>query len=148
MAPFDARFESARELADCHPKLHVSDIETRIDSRYTAETIALLTGLFPATRFVWMMGADNMQQFDQWHRWDDIMRLVPVAIFDRPAYTVGGFAGRMARQFARYQISPQKLLKATTGLPAWSFIRMPRHPASATEIRRRLGHEWLQRNTA
>lgn len=150
MAPFDARYQSAQELADMHPKLAVTDIEARIGSRYTAETVDTLVGLFPRTQFLWMMGADNLAQFDQWYRWQDIMAQLPVAVFDRPAYSVSGFAGKMARRFASAQVPSHKLLSqsgARLGVktPRWSFIRMPRHPASATDIRRRLGHDWLVR---
>lgn len=144
MAPFDARLESARDLADCHPRLFVTDVEARLGSRYTAQTLDLITGSMPRTRFLWMMGADNMQQFGQWFRWRDIARKLPIAIFDRPAYSVAGFAGQFARAFARYQVKPHRLAQgAGSSVPQWSFIRMPRHPASATNIRHRLGHQGL-----
>ncbi len=155
MAPFSARLESAHELSDRHTRLITTDIEARLGSRYTAETIESLTKACPRTRFVWLMGADNMVQFPLWHRFDRIVRALPVAIFDRPRYSIGGFAGLFAERYRRFQCRPG-VLKArlnarqvgTTGIgqiktPIWAFIRQPRRPISATMIRDQLGADWL-----
>ncbi len=47
---------AARALAR-HPRLRVSDVEARLGTRYSAETIAALRARFPSLRFVWIMGA-------------------------------------------------------------------------------------------
>ena len=36
------------------------------------------------TRFVWLMGADNLAQFDQWKDWRQIMETTPIGIIARP----------------------------------------------------------------
>ena len=140
MAAFDARMEAARQIADEHPKITVSDIETRLGTRFTAETIRHLKQLMPTTKFTWIMGADSMASFHHWYRWQDIVRSVPIAVFDRPGYALSGFAGRLAHRFRKFRVSPQQL--NSTRLPAWTFVAIPRHSGSATMIRRQLGHDW------
>ena len=67
MAPFEERLQSAHLMAN-HPNIRVTDIETRLGTSYTAGSLAVLKHSFPATRFVWIMGADNLKQISRWHR--------------------------------------------------------------------------------
>ncbi len=50
------RLAAARALAR-HPRLRVSDLEARLGTRYSAETIAALRARFPSHRFVLILGA-------------------------------------------------------------------------------------------
>ena len=77
------RMAAARALVD-HPRIHVSDWETQIGTRYTAQVIAALQDTRPQTRFVWLMGADNLAQLHLWQDWQDIMERVPVGVLARP----------------------------------------------------------------
>ncbi len=83
MAPFAERLASAEAMAR-DPRIVVSDIETRLGTRYTADTLAALTGRFPEIRFVWLMGADNMLQFPKWRNWREIAETVPIAVYPVP----------------------------------------------------------------
>lgn len=135
MAPFAERVAMAKKVAR-HPRIHVSTIENRLHTRFTVDTLERLQKLAPATQFVWLMGADNLAQFPLWHRWEDIMRTVPLAIFDRDHYSLRGMAGKMAYRFrhSRMSVGAAKAI-ATEKPPAWIFITLRRHPLSATKIR-------------
>ncbi|MBB4210866.1 nicotinate-nucleotide adenylyltransferase [Rhodothalassium salexigens DSM 2132] len=143
MAPFAARFASA-EAAARHPRVLVSDLETHIATRFTADTIAELSGHFPRTRFVWLMGADNLVQFTRWQHWDRIAHTVPIAVIDRPGYSHAALTAKMARIFA-HRRCPERQWQtlATRSLPAWAFITCPRHPASATRIRETMSDQGM-----
>jgi len=135
MAPLPKRLAHARKVAD-HPKIQVSDVETRLDSRYTVDTLAKLRRRFPRHRFVWLMGADNLQQLPEWKHWEQIMQTVPVAVFDREPYSWSVLGQQAANRFRRFrwqQADGRALPDATP--PAWGFFRMKRHPMSATQIR-------------
>lgn len=137
MASLDARLESARRLAR-HPRLHVTDIEARLGTRYTADTLRALKRRFPRARFVWLMGADNLLQIPNWERWTAVFETVPVAIFARPSYSVRALAGKAAQRYRRWRVPAQR----AGGLawrtpPAWVFLHCRLHPASATKIRAR-----------
>ena len=73
---------AARELAR-HPRIDVTDLEARIGTRYTYETVAYLRQHCPGVRFVWIMGADNLRSFHRWQKWRGIATMVPIAVVDR-----------------------------------------------------------------
>jgi len=67
-APLADRMARARAVMR-DPRVVVSDLETRLGTRYTAETLERLVAIYPGVRFVWLMGADNLGQFHRWERW-------------------------------------------------------------------------------
>jgi nicotinate-nucleotide adenylyltransferase len=142
MAPLERRMARARAVAS-HPRIQVTDIETRLNTRFTADTLAVLRRRFAGQRFVWLMGADNLQQLPEWDRWERIMHLVPVAVFDRAPYSWSVLGERAAHRFRRFhwqQADGRALADADP--PAWCFFRMKRHPLSATEVRSRGAAGW------
>ena len=135
MAPFEERMAGASRLAR-HPSIRVTDIERRLGTTYTAEALARLKQCFPKTRFVWVMGADNLAQIPQWQDWTRIFNLVPIAVFDRAPYSFGALAGKAAKAFFRFKkqrVHACHLAESRT--PAWMFFHTRLHPGSSTEIR-------------
>jgi len=135
MAPLEQRVVAARIIAD-HGRIRVTDIERRLGTRYTADTLAKLVERYRSCRFVWLMGADNLHQFDRWKDWTQIFHLLPIAVFDRPSYTYGALAAKAARRFARYRRRESAgHLLALASTPAWMFVHHRLNPISATAIR-------------
>ena len=115
MAPFADRMASARAMAR-HPRIRVTDLEARIGTRFTADTLKALVTRFPGCRFVWLMGADNLAQISSWRDWTKIFHLTPIAVFDRPSYTIKALTALAARRFRRARrqaLAPPA--RATTG---------------------------------
>lgn len=136
MAPLAERLAGARRMAR-HRAIRVSDLEQALGTRYTVDTLAALRRRFPRCRFVWLMGADNLAQISRWGRWTTIFRTCAVAVFDRSPYSYPSLAGKAAQRFARARLPAGRgSLLATRTPPAWAFLHMRRHPASATAIRR------------
>jgi nicotinate-nucleotide adenylyltransferase len=139
MAPFAVRLEGARRLAEADRRILVTDLESRLrSSRYTADTLKALRRRFPRLRFVWLMGGDNLVQIPKWQRWPEIFRTVPIAVFDRPSYSLKALSGVAARRFARYRVaaSDERRL-ADMEPPAWVFFHTRLDDRSATRIRSR-----------
>jgi nicotinate-nucleotide adenylyltransferase len=135
MAPFAERLASARKVAH-HPRIFVTDVETRLRTRYTVDTLHALKLRYPRTHFVWVMGADNLAQIPKWERWAEIFAAVPVAVFDRGAYVFPALAGKAARRYGAERVSAAHAARlADTPPPAWAYFHIRRHPASATNIR-------------
>jgi len=135
MAPFEERLAQAKTLAR-DPRIRVTDIETRLDTRFTIDSMRRIQTSFPEKQFVWIMGADNLIQFPQWKDWRNLFATVPIAVFDRAPYSVKALAGKAAQVFAKSRLKTQHTRKlANFTPPAWTFFRTPLHPASATEIR-------------
>lgn len=139
----DERVRRARMIVR-HPRIRVTDIERRLGTRFTADTLAALQRRFPAVRFVWLMGADNLMQIPRWDRWEKIFSAAAVAVFDREPYTYRALASRAAVRFAHARMAgPRQRALARAEPPAWSFVFTRRHPASATDIRRKSGLDKL-----
>ncbi|NCW70365.1 MAG: nicotinate-nucleotide adenylyltransferase, partial [Marivivens sp.] len=121
-APLDLRIERARKVIS-DPRVIVTGIEERLGTRYTAETIAALQKRYRGVRFVWLMGADNLSQFDRWQNWEQIANSVPIGVVARPEYGVKARTSKMARMFRGAQLDP----RASTVLgyynaPAWCYV--------------------------
>ncbi|MGI9437828.1 MAG: nicotinate-nucleotide adenylyltransferase [Geminicoccaceae bacterium] len=137
MATFEARLASARHMAAGFSKLIVTDLEQRLGTRYTVDTVRRLLRDNKAD-FAWLIGADNLVQLPKWRSWQDLLNLVPIAVFDREPYSYGALAGRVARAYSAHRIQPRDaagLVRADP--PAWVYFRLRRHPVSSTAIRHR-----------
>lgn len=137
MAPLADRLAGARRAA-ADPRIRVGALERDLGTRYTVDTLAAIKVRFPGLRFVWLMGADILLELPRWKRWRDVFRAVPIAVFARPSYSLKARSGRAARRFAeaRRLASRAPDLAAMTP-PAWVFLRIPLHGASASRIRAR-----------
>jgi len=137
MAPLERRLASARRIAR-HPRLKASAMETLLGTRRTADTLAQLERCFPGVRFVWIMGADNLQQIHHWGRWKEIFHRVGVAVFDRPSYSLGALSAKAAQRFAKYRLQQAGGWRvARERPPAWVFMRIKLIAQSATALRAR-----------
>ncbi len=135
MAPFAARLASARAMARRAP-IHATDIEARLGTRYTADTLRAIVRRYPRDRFVWMMGADNLAQFDRWRRWRDIARTMPIAVVARPGYDGDALAAPAMGWLRRYR----RPVRQARNWPEWSvpalvLLRFRPDPTSATKLR-------------
>ena len=135
MAAFETRLTAARALVDDRCIL-VSDMERRLGTRYTADTVCALIERYPRAAFVWIMGADNLAQIQQWRDWPAIFAALPIAVFDRPTYSDAALACPAAKRFAASRVDASRA-RELAGLtpPAWVFVRGKLNSASATRIR-------------
>jgi nicotinate-nucleotide adenylyltransferase len=138
MAPFSERLQNAQSIAR-HPRIRVTDIENRLGTRFTAQTVKRLQQRYPSIRFVWLMGADNLLQIPRWRNWLFIFQSVPIAILDRGPYSnfYRALSGQAAQKFKHSRVPVRRAHRlADMDAPAWVYLRdMKPHPASATGIR-------------
>jgi nicotinate-nucleotide adenylyltransferase len=136
-APLDQRMAASRAIMR-HPRVQVTDVETRLGTRITADTIAALVARYPGVRFVWLMGADNLAQFHHWQDWRFIMDTVPVGVLARPGDRISARMSPAARIYGRYRIPGRAShLLAQAPAPAWCFVNVPMVALSSSEIRAR-----------
>ncbi len=141
LAPLALRLEAARKVSR-HPRIEVTAIEAAIGATFSFETISYLKNRCPGVHFVWVMGADNFRFFDRWQRWREIAELVPIAIVDRPGFTVTSLHGRAAKTLARYRFNETRASVVATAMPpAFIFLHGPRSPKSSTALRGELNFE-------
>jgi nicotinate-nucleotide adenylyltransferase len=139
MADYATRLRFARQLAR-HPRIRVLDIEARQGLYYTIDTVRYLTRRQRNTQFVWLMGADNLAHFHRWRAWREIARRVPIAVLDRAPYALRALHAPFARTFRMARLgTAHAALLAENPCPAWVYLSLPRHPLSATYLRKTLG---------
>ena len=132
---FGNRIEIARTIAR-HPRFVVSDIEKRLATHTTADTFKKLRPLFTAGHFVWIMGADSFAGLHLWNNWKVIPQTLPLAVFDRPGWTIKALSSPAATIYRQRQLdSADAPLLARHHPPAWIFLPMPQHFESSTRLR-------------
>ena len=133
MAPLAQRLAGAKAMAQ-HPRIRACDLESRLGTRYTVDTLAAMRRRWPQHAFVWLMGADNLVQLPRWRRWREIVEMMPMAVFNRPGESRRALPGAAAARYAGYRVRrPAELPLAPA--PAWCFLFSRLHPASSTAIR-------------
>lgn len=136
MAPLPARFASGLRASKRAP-IRVTAIERELGTRYTVDTLRALERRYPNRRFVWIMGADNLAQFDRWKDWRGIARTMPIAVFDRPGYYSKAVASPAAAWLRRFRVPPASFKHSGRwSAPALTYLRFDPDPISATAIRR------------
>lgn len=147
MAPFAARLASARRMARRAP-IRASDIEVRLGTRYTLDTLRKLRRRYPKRRFIWLMGADNLAQFDRWRGWRTIARTMPIAVIARPGYDDDALASVAMGWLRRFQRPADQASDWTTWrLPALVLLHFRPDPTSATAARA-ADPDWHRRQPA
>ena len=135
MAPAAERLAAAQRLAS-GPLLIATDIESLLGTRYTADTLRALRRCFPKVHFVWLMGADNLIQIDQWEDWQRIFHCVAVAALARPTYSLRASRSKAAERFKAARWAERKVRGLSRAAPpAWAFLHIRLSPLSATRIR-------------
>lgn len=94
-ASFADRLEMLRLAITPHNFLEISPIEALQNlSGYTLETVKAIKRQYPGTEFFFIIGADNLAQFEKWHRPEEIVREVVLIAGARPDYNFPDF-GRL-----------------------------------------------------
>jgi nicotinate-nucleotide adenylyltransferase len=135
LPPLSERLAAARRVA-AHPRIDVTDLEATIGTRFTADIILWLRRRFPAVRFVWIMGADNLVQFDRWQNWRAIAEAVPIAVVDRFGASYAATASPAAQALAGARIRERDARSLPDRKPpAWVYLHGLKSPLSSTAIR-------------
>lgn len=137
MAPLQERLASAGRIADGH-RIIATDIEARMGTRFTRDTMRELKRRFPCVHFVWLMGADNLIQLPHWGRWQEIMHAMPMLVVPRPGATRPALAGQAAKRHQKGRLPARAgLCLPMIRAPAWILLPVRENGVSATELRRR-----------
>lgn len=92
---------------------------------YTLDTLKSLQSDFPEARFTLIIGTDQFSVFDTWHRWEEILEFVSLAVMERPQESISAVgAGILQGRFA----------STVTTIPVTQL------DISSTRIRRELEH--------
>lgn len=125
-APLELRVARARLVARDR-RILVTDLESRLHTRFTVDTIAALKRRFPQLAFTWLMGSDNLVQFSRWRRWQRIAALVPIAVVRRPGSVLAPLNAPLARRLG--------VARRLGPAPSLIVLDGPRSRESSSELR-------------
>lgn len=140
LAPLGDRVEAARALID-DPRVRVTGFEAAQGFTYSWQTIRYLTEAMPDRRFVWIMGADNLVDFNRWERWRNIAAMVPLAVYVRPGSSRRAPSSMAASYLSRWRIDEDDAPRLAILKPrAWVYLHGRQSPLSSSAIRARRQH--------
>lgn len=135
LAPLADRVKATRALMD-HPRIEVTGFEAEHGFRYSFDTLSYLRERCAGVKFVWIMGADNLAQFEQWERWQDMAALMPIAVYARPGSIRRATASKAATLLKAYRIPETDAeVLADRDPPAWVYLRGIMSAQSSSAIR-------------
>ncbi|WP_109798196.1 nicotinate-nucleotide adenylyltransferase [Novosphingobium meiothermophilum] len=144
MAPLAARLASAQAMSRNAP-IRATAIEQELGTRFTVDTLRAIRRRFPRRRFVWIMGADNLAQFQRWKDWRGIAREMPIAVIARPGYDAAALASPAMAWLRRWRQRPGQFVSgARRSAPALTILRFDPDDRSASAIRA-ADPEWASR---
>ena len=125
-----------RFLTNHHIK--VLEIQDLSKNTYTVDLLEYLFKKFPHKKFIWLMGADNLFSFHLWRDWKKIFYNIPIAIFDRPPYSLSISKAKAILYFKEDRINSKlsrnlKFMKP----PKWLFLTGLTNLQSSTKIRQK-----------
>jgi nicotinate-nucleotide adenylyltransferase len=140
LAPLADRVQAARQLLH-HPRVRVTGFEAAHGFTYSWQTILFLTKALPDRRFVWIMGADNLVDFNRWERWRNIAAMVPIAVYVRPGSSRRAPVSMAAGYLSRWRIDVEDAPRLAMLRPrAWVYLHGRQSPLSSSAIRARRQH--------
>jgi nicotinate-nucleotide adenylyltransferase len=83
----------------------VSDVEVlRGGISFTVDTLQELQGMFPQSRLVMLIGADNLNEFHLWRQPDRIMEMAEVVALTRPGFSADEVDPELGRRINICQV--------------------------------------------
>ena len=135
-ASYEERIHNCKSITKTHP-IKIEEIEKKIKSTYSFQTINFLQNHYENINFFWLMGADNLINFHYWQKWREIFSSIPIVIFRRHGYNVRALKSITLKTFNNFKISNKYLNKKKfTTLPAWTWVKNKEIKISSTEIRK------------
>ena len=135
-ANYKERIHNCKSITKTHP-IKIEEIEKKIKSTYSFQTINFLQNHYENINFFWLMGADNLINFHYWQKWRKIFSSIPIVIFRRHDYNVRALKSITLKTFNNFRISNKHLNKKKFAtLQAWAWIDNKEIKISSTEIRK------------
>ena len=134
-ATYQERIKNCKEISKDKPIL-IKEIEKKINSKYTYQTLDYLLNHYTNIKFFWIMGADNLISFHKWQKWRQILKEVSIVVFKRHGYNNQALKSIACRTFANYRINSHQINKNNfIKLPSWAWVDNREIKISSTEIR-------------
>lgn len=135
-----SRLVKSRDITKSESYIKIKDLENDNITNYSIDLIKKLQATYPNTHFIWLIGADNVTNFDQWHQWQNILEIIPVAVINRIHQVKkedifsSNFVNYMADKY--YSINEFKQRIQDGMKSGWCFVDKNTPDISSTDIRK------------
>jgi nicotinate-nucleotide adenylyltransferase len=139
-SPFKAR----PELSDSHriamlehavadyPEFKIDTRELHMDGpSYTINTLKSINGDSPRDRLYLLIGMDAWQDFEHWHKWQEILEICHIVVTTRPGYSPENLSDFWQ---AKKVTEANEIKGSRSG--KMMFVSVPRSEAASSEIRK------------
>ena len=135
-ASYYNRFKNCKLIVKNNP-IKVKEIEKKINSKYSYQTIKYLNKHYSNINFFWLMGADNLINFHKWQHAHKIFNEIPIVVFRRCGYNERALKSYISYFYKNFKLSDKNIhINNFNKLPAWTIIQNKEIKISSTEIRK------------
>jgi nicotinate-nucleotide adenylyltransferase len=135
-ASYSERLRNCKSIIRNQP-IKVKEIEKKINSKYSYQTIKYINKHYKNLNFFWLMGADNLINFHQWQNAHRIFNEIPIVVFRRYGYNEKALKSNIANFYKNFRINNKKIsVNNFNSTPVWTIIQNKEIKISSTEIRK------------
>ena len=135
-ASYKNRIKNCKEITKNHP-IKITDIENKINSTYTYQTLNYVKNHYKNIKFFWLMGADNLINFHEWQNWNKIFEDISIVVFKRHGYNNKALNSISKKKYLQYQIIANPIDQMHfSKIPSWIWINNREINISSSEIRK------------
>ena len=135
-ASYSDRIKNCKLIIKNKP-IKIKEVEKKINSKFSYQTIKYLNNHYRNINFFWLMGADNLISFHKWQNADKIFNEIPIVVFRRYGYNNKALKSYTSNFYKHFKLSNKNLLiENFKQLPAWTIIKNKEIRISSTEIRK------------
>ena len=119
-ATYSERIKNCFKITKGQPII-IKEIEKKINSKYTYQTLKYLQNHYSNIKFYWLIGSDNLINFHRWNKWKLISKKCNILVFDRH-----GFKNKSLKSITFKQLSQRRL----------KFIKFKKVNISSSQLRK------------
>ena len=135
-ATYKERVKNCKDITKGQP-IKIVEIEKKINSKYSFQTINYLQNHYKHIKFFWLMGADNLINFHNWQHYKKIFNDISIVVFKRHGYNNKALKSITYKTFSQYKIKSNYYNKENFYLlPSWQWIDNREIKISSTQIRK------------
>lgn len=127
---FTHRIKLCLEITKNCQNIIIKNDELALESCYFIDILLKISQKYPDNQFYLLIGADNLINFHLWHKWQDILKLSKLVVFERENYNLTAKNSKTA-------LFCQELLEKT-GKKHLIFLQNQKYNISSTKLRNKI----------
>lgn len=132
--PFDLRVKKVENLIT-NEIIKLKIFEDSTESIFLIDNLNFIKKNYTNENFIFLMGGDSFCEMNQWRDYENIFKLMPIAVFNRDEEKYQPLASVAAKTFDKFKKGSGIGSAIFEDIPAWTFIDDFNAEESSTMIR-------------